>query len=148
MARIIGDAALRGVGVETSTAAVGAHRQCDTVILTGDWIPTTNWPATPASRWTWAAAGRWSTPRFTDQPNQGVRDRQPGAPVDTADAATFRRQPRRRPSRTRTCLRGDRTSAAVPIRAEAPLRWLTPGLLRDGDPLPPAAPAAGVDRPR
>ena len=135
VARIIGDAALRGVEVEDLDTGRRRTVECDTVILTGDWIPDhelarqAGLEMDPGSRGT---AGRL---RAADQPNRGVRDRQPGAPGGHRRRRRARRQPRRRP---RPRVPAGRPNPAPRCRSARDAAALAdPGLLRDGDPLPP-----------
>ena len=136
VARIIGDAALRGVEVEDLDSGRRRTVACDTVILTGDWIPDHE-----LARQAGLEMDPGSRGPLVDS---ALRTSRTGVfaignlvhPVDTADAAAL--DASHVAAHVRAYLRGAaEPGAAVPIRAEAPLRWLTPGLLRDGDPLPP-----------
>ena len=71
------------------------------------------------------------------QPARGVRGRQPAAPRRHRRHRRARR-PTRRPTRSAPASRGARRPAGgVRLLADAPLRWVAPGLLRPGGGAPP-----------
>ena len=136
LARIIGDAELRGVEVED--IATGHRRvvDCDTLVLTGDWIPDhelardADLEMDPGSRGPLVDSALRTSRTGVFAIGNLVH------PVDTADAAAL--DGGHVAAQVRAHLLGTAApGAAVRIVAEPPLRWLTPGLLRAGDPLPP-----------
>ncbi|MFF5564830.1 NAD(P)/FAD-dependent oxidoreductase [Streptomyces sp. NPDC012623] len=134
--RIIGRGRLRAVEVEE--IATGRRRtvECDTLILTGDWIPDHELVR---------AAGLDLDPG-TKGPlvDTALRTSRPGVfaagnllhAVDTADIAAL--DGRHAARQVQLWLDGHTAhETAVPIVADAPFRWVAPGLLRAGDPAPP-----------
>lgn len=119
----------------------GARRlfACDTVVLTGDWVPDHELArlggldVDPGHRGPVVdGALRTSTPGVFAAGNLLH-------PVDTADVAAL--DGRHVAESVRRHLAGARAwEAAAPpvrVRAEAPFTWVAPGLLRPGDPAPP-----------
>jgi thioredoxin reductase len=108
---------------------------CDTVILTGDWIPDNELAR---------AAGIALDPRSRGPlVDSAFRTTIPGVfsignvvhPVDTADIAALDGAAVAR--HVRAYLNGARPSdQGVEIRTEAPFRWVSPHLVRPGDPAP------------
>jgi thioredoxin reductase len=135
VSRIIGKPALEAVEVENLDTG---HRQiieCDTLVLTGDWIPDHELAR---------AAGLDMDPNtlgpLTDT---ALRTSRPGVfaignllhPVDTADIAAL--DGRHVVEPVRAFLRGATAAEdGLRLRAEAPLRWITPGIVRAGDTAP------------
>jgi thioredoxin reductase len=135
--RIIGKTGLQGVEVENLDTGARRIIDCDTVVFTGDWIPDHELAR---------SAGIDIDPG-TKGPvvDTALRTSQQGVfaagnvlhPVDTADIAaldgTF--------VADRVQAHLGRGTAARPIgiriHAEAPFRWVSPNLLRAGDPAPP-----------
>jgi thioredoxin reductase len=135
--RIIGPGRLlRAVEVEDIATRRRRAVECDTLVLTGGWIPDHELAR---------AAGLDLDPR-TKGPlvDTALRTSRAGVfgagnllhPVDTADVAAL--DGRHVARQVRLWLAGVRPAApAVPIVADAPFRWVSPGLLRVGDPAPP-----------
>ncbi|MEV7087938.1 FAD-dependent oxidoreductase [Streptomyces sp. NPDC093085] len=136
--RIIGHGRLRAVEVEE--IATGRRRTvaCDTLILTGDWIPDHEL----------ARSAGLDMDQGTKGPlvDTALRTSRPGVfaagnvlhAVDTADIAAL--DGRHAARQVRLWLDGlAPSSVTVPIVADAPFRWVAPGLLRVGDPAPPRA---------
>ena len=108
---------------------------CDTVVLTGDWIPDHELAR---------SAGLDIDPG-TQGPvvDTALRTSRPGVfavgnllhPVDTADIAAL--DGRHVADHVRAYLDGRRPSTeGVRIQADAPLRWVALSLVRPGDPMP------------
>ncbi|MEV7421736.1 MULTISPECIES: NAD(P)/FAD-dependent oxidoreductase [unclassified Streptomyces] len=134
--RIIGRGRLRAVEVEETATGLRRTVECDTLILTGDWIPDHELVR---------AAGLDLDPG-TKGPlvDTALRTSRPGVfaagnllhAVDTADIAAL--DGRHVARQVRLWLDGHEAhGTAVPIVADAPFRWVAPGLLRVGDPAPP-----------
>lgn len=133
--RIIGHGRLDAVEIED--LATGARRTvaCDTLVFTGDWIPDHE---------LFRIAGLELDPD-TRGPlvDTALRTSRPGVfaagnvvhPVDTADVAAIGGR-HVADQVTRWLARGAAPEPGVRITAEAPLRWVTPGILRPGDPAP------------
>ncbi|SBS70810.1 FAD-dependent pyridine nucleotide-disulfide oxidoreductase [uncultured Mycobacterium sp.] len=134
--RIIGTPALRAVEIENT--ATGARRiiDCDTLILTGDWIPDHELAR---------SAGLEVDPiGGVPLVDTALRTNRTGVfaignlvhPVDTADVAAL--DGRHVAAQIQAYLAGHRQPrGGVRLLAEAPLRWISPGLLRPGDGGPP-----------
>lgn len=135
--RIIGRERVRAVEVED--LATGARREvaCDTVVFTGDWIPDHELAR---------AAGLVIDPASLGPVvDTALRTSAPGVfaagnlchPVDTADVAALDGAAVAGP--VLAWLRGGSAVVGDGVRlgVEAPLRWVSPGILRPGDPGPP-----------
>jgi NADPH-dependent 2,4-dienoyl-CoA reductase/sulfur reductase-like enzyme len=139
--RIIGRP--RVEAVEAEDLDTGARRTvpCDTVVFTGDWIPDHELAR---------SAGLELDPH-TRGPlvDTALRTSRPGVfaagnllhPVDTADIAAL---DGRHVADTVVAHLGaagtaepDGPAAGVRLLADGPLRWISPGVLRPGDPAPP-----------
>ncbi|RDG37478.1 NAD(P)/FAD-dependent oxidoreductase [Streptomyces corynorhini] len=134
--RIIGRGRLRAVEVEETATGRRHTVECDTLILTGDWIPDHELVRT----------GGLDLDPGTKGPlvDTALRTSRPGVfaagnllhAVDTADIAAL--DGRHAARHVRLWLDGHRAhEVSVPIVADAPFRWVAPGLLRIGDPAPP-----------
>lgn len=136
--RIIGRSRLEAVEIEDT--ATGARRRvaCDTLVLTGDWIPdhelfrSGGLPLDPGTRGPLV--------------DTALRAGRPGVfaagnvvhPVDTADVAAL--DGRHVADQVAAWLAGrPAPEREVRLDVAAPLRWVAPGLLRPGDPPPPRA---------
>ncbi len=131
--RIIGRARVSAVEIED--AGTGRRRivECDTVVFTGDWIPDSELAATL----------ELSMDAASHSPivDTALRTSRPGVfaignlvhPVVTADLAAL--DGRHVAAAIRAWLSGSArpAPAGVRLRVEAPLRWVSPGLLRPGD---------------
>jgi len=135
LSRIIGGPELRGVEVENLDTGRRRVIDCDTVVLTGDWIPDNELARCGALEMDPGSRGPLV--------DSALRTSRSGVfaignlvhPVDTADAAAL--DGRHVAAQVRNHLRGPAGPvAAVRILAGAPLRWVSPGLLRAGDPAP------------
>lgn len=134
--RIIGRPRVEAVEIEDLDTGSRRIVECDTVILTGEWIPDNELaraagiPLDPAS-----LAPLVDTALRTDKPGIFAAGNLLH-PVDTADIAALDGAAVAR--HVRSYLRGDRPSTDhVRLEVEAPLRWVAPGILRAGDPKPP-----------
>ncbi|CAN5678714.1 FAD-dependent oxidoreductase [soil metagenome] len=133
--RIIGTPTVEAVEVEHLDTGVRRVIDCDTVIVTGDWIPDHEL----------ARIAGLDIDAGTLGPvvDTALRTSRPGVfaignllhPVDTADIAAL--DGRHVAAAVRGHLLGDRPGEeAVRVEAEAPLRWVAPSLIRPGDPAP------------
>lgn len=134
--RIIGE--LRCEAVELEHMDTGRRRVfgCDTVVLTGDWVPDHELARTAGLLLDENTLGP-----LTDMT---LRTSRPGVfaagnllhPVDTADVAAL--DGRHVARHVMDHLRGGVTSAATGVRLvpDAPFRWITPGILRPDSPAP------------
>jgi thioredoxin reductase len=124
--------------VEIEQIATGRRRTvaCDTVVLTGDWVPDHELART---------AGLVMDPgTLGPVVDTALRTSAPGVfaagnllhPVDTADAAAL--DGAHAAEHIARRLASPETPApGVPLLAEPPFRWVAPQLLRPGDPAPP-----------
>ncbi|OON83037.1 NAD(P)/FAD-dependent oxidoreductase [Streptomyces tsukubensis] len=126
--------------VELEDLDTGARRtvECDTVVFTGDWIPDNELAR--------AAGLDLDTGTLGPLVDTSLRTSRAGVfavgnllhPVDTADVAALDGAHVAR--QVESWLSGSPRPApahGVRLLAEAPLRWVSPGLLRPGDPAPP-----------
>ncbi len=134
--RIFGRPNVTGVEIENLDNGKRRIIDCDTVILTGDWIPDNELAR---------AAGIAIDPH-TKGPrvDTALRTDAPGVfaignclhPVDTADIAAL--DGAAVADHVRHHLADQTTPApGVDLRAHAPFRWVTPNVIRPGDPAPP-----------
>lgn len=134
--RLVGKGRLEAVEIENLRTGRRRMFDCDTLVLTGDWIPDHELART---------AGL-DLDRGTRGPlvDTALRTSRPGVfaagnllhPVDTADVAAL--DGRHVAPRVLEWLGGTEPDpAVVPIRTGPPFRWVAPGLLRPGDPAPP-----------
>ncbi|MFJ8233301.1 NAD(P)/FAD-dependent oxidoreductase [Streptomyces sp. NPDC094448] len=138
LVRIIGRTRVEAVEIEHLDTGARRTVDCDTVVLTGDWIPDHEL----------ARDGGLDLDPGTLGPlvDTTLRTSRPGVyaagnllhPVDTADAAALDGRHLAAPIAARLAAE-DLTGPSVGVRllAEAPFRWVAPGLLRPGDPAPP-----------
>lgn len=133
--RVIGRSHLRAVEVEHLDTGRRQIVECDTLVLTGDWIPDHELAR---------SAGLDLDPR-TRGPlvDTALRTSRPGVfavgnlvhPVDTADVAAF--DGLHVADQVIAWLGGHHVvDHSVRIAAEPPLTWVSPGLIRAGDPAP------------
>ncbi|MFD9718750.1 NAD(P)/FAD-dependent oxidoreductase [Streptomyces sp. NPDC059076] len=136
--RVIGKPRVEGVEIEDLDTGRRQVLACDTVVFTGDWIPDNELVRT----------GDIALDPHTLGPvvDTALRTSRPGVfaagnmlhPVDTADIAAL--DGRHVADQVVRWLATDsfpHSSPAVPLLAEKPLRWVSPSLLRPGDPAPP-----------
>jgi thioredoxin reductase len=131
----IGTSRLRAVEIEHLATGVRSMIACDTVVFTGDWIPdhelvrTAGLDLDPASLGPVVdGSGRTSRPGFFAAGNLLH-------PVETADVAAL--GGRHVAGAVRAWLDGiEPPKAGLRLLAEPPFRWVSPGLLRAGDPAP------------
>ena len=133
---IIGRPTVTGVEIEDLRTGTRRVVDCDTVVLTGDWIPDNELAR---------AAGLDVDPGSRGPLVDGaLRTNRPGIfaignlvhPVDTADIAAL--DGVAVAEHVLAHLRGSRPpDDQVRLRAEAPFRWVSPGVLRPSDPPPP-----------
>lgn len=136
VARIIGKPALEAVELEHVDTGARRIVECDTLVLTGDWIPDHELART---------AGLDMDPgTLGPLVDTALRTSRSGVfavgnllhPVDTADVAAL--DGRHVAGPVRAYLRGEVAPAeGVRLHVEAPLRWVSPGILR-GEDGPPA----------
>ena len=136
--RIIGKPTLQGVEVENLDTGARRIIDCDTIVFTGDWIPDHELARSAGIDLDPATKG--------PMVDTALRTSQQGVfaagnvlhPVDTADIAALDGTFVADRVQAHLC-KG--TAAARPmgirIQAEAPFRWVSPNLLRAGDPAPP-----------
>ena len=137
--RVFGRPTLQAVEVENLDTGERRSIECDTVVFTGDWIPDNELVRSAGIDLDPATKGPLV--------DTALRTSRPGVfaagnllhPVDTADiaaldglfvadqVATFLHSP----------VTADRPQAGVRIVAAPPFRWVSPGVLRPGDPAPP-----------
>ena len=133
--RLIGRGRVSAVEVEELDTGRRRVVECDTVVFTGDWIPDNEL----------ARAVGLDMDRASGAPvvDAALRTSRPGVfaagnlvhPVETADVAAI--GGRHAAAEVLAWLGGARPSAdAVRLRVAEPLRWVSPGLLRAGDPPP------------
>lgn len=134
--RIIGHGRVAGVEVEHVATGEREVVDCDTVVLTGDWIPDHE-----LARSGGLALDDRSLAPVVDT---ALRTSRPGVfavgnllhPVDTADVAAL--DGRHVAATVTRWLAEDAVPAqGVEITTEAPLRWVAPARFRPGDPAPP-----------
>jgi thioredoxin reductase len=134
--RIIGKPALAAVEVENIDTGARRIVECDTLVLTGDWIPDHELARGAGLDMDPGTLGPLTDP--------SMRTSRPGVfavgnllhPVDTADIAALDGRHVARP--IRDYLSGAHTPGdGVRLRVDAPLRWISPGIIRPGDGPPP-----------
>jgi thioredoxin reductase len=125
---IEGRARVQSVVVENVDTGTRNTIECDTVILTGDWIPDHE-----LARTAWLAMDPATRGPLVDA---GLRTSKPGVfavgnllhPVDTADGAAL--DGRHVAPRVRAWLDGEsRVTPGPRVRARPPFRWVTPQLI-------------------
>ncbi|WP_028921766.1 NAD(P)/FAD-dependent oxidoreductase [Pseudonocardia acaciae] len=137
VARIIGGSSVEAVELED--LATGARRRvgCDIVVFTGDWIPDHELVRLGGLELDGATLGpRVDTALRTSRPGVFAAGNLVHA-VDTADVAAL--DGRHVADQVLRYLHrpGELAAPAIGIRAERPLRWVAPSLLRANDPAPP-----------
>lgn len=134
--RINGRDAVESVEVEDLRTGERRTVPCDTVVFTGGWVPDHE-----LARAAGLAMDPGSRSPVVDNTLATSR---PGVfaagnlihPVDTADVAAL--DGRHVVRHVLACLGGTSTGAgAIPLRAGAPFRWVSPGLVRPGAGAPP-----------
>jgi thioredoxin reductase len=132
---IIGGKEIQAVEIENLETGARHTVECDTIVFTGDWIPDNELARTSGV----TVDSRSLGPRV----DSALRTDRLGVfaagnlvhPVDTADVAAL--DGRHVARQVVGWLNGRRPSAvAVNVVADAPLRWISPGVLRQGDPAP------------
>jgi thioredoxin reductase len=134
--RIIGKPSVTGVEIENLETGERKIIECDTVVLTGDWIPDNEL----------ARAAGISIDPGSKAPvvDSALRTEKTGIfaignalhPVDTADVAAL--DGAAVADHVLSYLAGDRPAGeSLSLRAEAPFRWVAPAVLRQHDPAPP-----------
>ncbi|MFC9553529.1 NAD(P)/FAD-dependent oxidoreductase [Rhodococcus sp. NPDC056960] len=132
---IIGKPALRAVEIENIDTGERRTVDCDTLVLTGDWIPDHELARTTGLEMDSKTKGP-----LVDTALRTSRDGVFAVgnllhPVDTADIAAL--DGRHVAASVRSYLGGrPPLHDGVRILADAPLRWIAPGLLRPGDTAP------------
>lgn len=134
--RILGRPHVEAAEVEDLDTGRRRVIECDTVILTGDWIPDNE-----LARSVGLGLAKGSKSPVVDT---ALRTERPGVfaagnvlhPVDTADIAAL--DGAAVAQHVRNYLDGVVPSPhGVRLEAEAPFRWIAPSILRPGDPAPP-----------
>jgi thioredoxin reductase len=135
--RIIGHSRLEGVEVENLDTGASQVVECDTLVLTGDWIPDNELARLAGLEMDDATLGPLV--------DTALRTTRPGVfavgnllhPVETADVAAL--DGRHVAEQVRAWLRADQSHLVDGVRivADEPFRWVTPQILRPGDPGPP-----------
>ncbi|MGW4032314.1 NAD(P)/FAD-dependent oxidoreductase [Streptomyces sp. NPDC004838] len=137
--RVIGRPRVEAVEIEDLDTGARRTVACDTVVFTGDWIPDHEL----------VRDGGLELAPDTLGPlvDTALRTSRPGVfaagnllhPVDTADIAAL--DGRHVADQVKSWLDGGgrpkEPTPGVRLLAEAPLRWVSPGVLRPGDPAPP-----------
>lgn len=130
--RIVGSATVRAVEIENIDTGARRIVDCDTVILTGDWVPDHE-----LARAAGLTLDEGSRGPLVDT---ALRTSRAGVfaignlvhPVDTADGAAL--DGRHVAAQVHAFLDGRApSSVAMRLLAEAPLRWISPGLMRPDD---------------
>jgi hypothetical protein len=133
--RVIGKPALTAVEIENIDTGARRIVECDTLVLTGDWIPDHELARSAGLDMDPATRGP-----LTDT---ALRTNRSGVfaignllhPVDTADIAAL--DGRHVAGPVRAYLRGHPAPRdGVRLLADEPLRWVTPGIVRPGDTAP------------
>lgn len=135
LCRIIGQPRVTGVEIENLDTGLRQIVDCDTVVLTGDWVPDHELAR---------AAGLDIDPgTLGPLVDTALRTSRPGVfaagnllhPVDTADVAAL--DGRHAAGQVAAYLGGKRPSGpGIRLQADPPLRWVAPGIIRAGDPAP------------
>ena len=135
LCRIIGKPQVTAVEIEHLDTGAREMIECDTVVLTGDWIPDHELAR---------AAGLDIDPgSLGPLVDTALRTSRPGVfaignllhPVDTADIAAL--DGRHVAGQVAAYLGGKQPAGqAIRLQVEPPLRWVAPGLIRPGDPKP------------
>ncbi|MDF2826015.1 MAG: pyridine nucleotide-disulfide oxidoreductase [Mycobacterium sp.] len=135
LTRIIGKPTVEAVEIEDLDTGARRTVECDTVVLTGDWIPDHELAR---------SAGLDIDPgTLGPAVDTAYRSSRPGVfaignllhPVDTADIAAL--DGRHVAEHVQAYLAGHTPDAGgVVLQVEAPLRWVAPAVLRPGDPAP------------
>ena len=132
LVRIIGKPVLQAVEIENLDTGTRRIVECDTVVLTGDWIPDHE-----LARSAGLAMDDKTLGPLVDTALRTGRDGVFAAgnllhPVDTADIAAF--YGAHVAHTVRDYLTGARTvTEGVRLQAQSPLRWISPGILRPND---------------
>jgi thioredoxin reductase len=133
--RVIGRRRVEALEIENIDSGARRTVECDTVVFTGDWIPDHELARLAGIELDPATRGP-----LTDT---ALRTSQAGVfaagnllhPVDTADVAAL--DGRHVADQVVEWLAGKRPEAsALRLRVDRPFRWITPGLVRPGDPPP------------
>lgn len=135
LARIIGKDAVAAVEIENLDTGARDIIECDTVVLTGDWIPDHELAR--------SAGLEIDAGTLGPVVDTALRTSRPGVfaignlahPVDTADIAAL--DGRHVADQVVAHLNGSRPAeGGVCLQVAAPLRWIAPGIIRPGDPEP------------
>lgn len=135
LCRIIGKPHVTGVEIENLDTGARQIVDCDTVVLTGDWVPDHELAR---------SAGLDIDPgSLGPLVDTALRTSRPGVfaagnllhPVDTADVAAL--DGRHVAGQVAAYLGGKRPAGpGVRLLVDPPLRWVAPGIIRPGDPAP------------
>ncbi|GAA1499666.1 NAD(P)/FAD-dependent oxidoreductase [Streptomyces synnematoformans] len=135
--RVVGRGRLTGVEIEHLDTGRRRAVACDTLVLTGDWVPEHE-----LARAAGLDLAPGSAAPLTDT---ALRTSAPGVfaagnvlhPADTADVAALDGRHVAHQVLRALAGHGPVPGPGCPLVADAPLRWVAPGLLRPGDPGPP-----------
>ncbi|MCM2387618.1 NAD(P)/FAD-dependent oxidoreductase [Streptomyces albipurpureus] len=137
--RVIGKPRVQAVEIENLDTGARRTVECDTVVFTGDWIPDHEL----------VRSGGIELDPGTLGPlvDTALRTSRPGVfaagnllhPVDTADIAALDGKHVADQVKSWLDAGGSAQDPATGVRllADRPLRWVSPGILRPGDPAPP-----------
>jgi thioredoxin reductase len=135
VARIIGKPVLEAVELEHLDTGERRTVECDTLVLTGDWIPDHELARSAGLDIDTRTLGPLVDTRLRTSRAGVFAAGNVLHPVDTADIAAL--DGRHVADPVRAFLRGAATPAGgVRVHADAPLRWIAPGLFRPGDGAP------------
>ena len=135
--RIVGKPRVEAVELEDMTTGAVRRVECDTVVLTGDWIPDHE-----LARWTGLEMDRGTRGPVVDTT---LRTSRPGVfavgnllhAVDTADVAALDGAHVAAPVLRWLAGRGGQVGPACEVVAGEPFRWVSPQRLRPDDGAPP-----------
>lgn len=136
--RIVGRPQVEAVEVEDTGTGERRLIDCDTVVFTGDWIPDHELARTGGLTIDQGSLGPVVDTALRTNADGVFAVGNLLHPVDTADVAAL--DGRHVADQVLKYLRRASTwptaDSGIPIRVEPPLRWISPGLLRAGDPDP------------
>lgn len=136
--RVVGRPRVEAIEVESTGTGERRLIECDTVVFTGDWIPDHELARTGGITIDQGSLGPVVDTALRTNADGVFAVGNLLHPVDTADVAAL--DGRHVADQVLSYLRGaspwPSADSGIPIQVEAPLRWISPGLLRAGDPDP------------